>query len=201
MSSPRGEPSGKCTICSHAERYRIELALVSRVSTRAVALKFNVSRDAAWRHLTNHVDAARRASLVAGGGPLKLGELAEKAANEGLALIDYLGMVRSALFSQFLACTEANDHQNAALLSGRLLTCLSLIAQCSGELSKASASVTNNIAIMQSPIMADLQTMLIRKLQPFPEARQAVLGGLEELSARVMQQTPAPLLIETRRDG
>ena len=49
--------------------------------------------------------------------------------------------------------------------------------------------------------MADLQTMLIRTLQPFPEARAAVLNGLEELSARVLQQTPAPLLIEAQSNG
>ena len=200
MPRSRGRP-GKCAICAHPQRYEIELALVSGVSAPAVARKFTVSHDSAWRHLKNHVDQARRASLVAGGGPLKLGELAEKAATEGLALIDYLGMVRTALFSQFLATSEAGDHQNSALISGKLLQCLSLIAQCSGELSKATASVTNNIAIMNSPWVADLQTMLIRTLQPFPEARAAVLGGLEELSARAMTQSPAPLLIEARPRG
>jgi hypothetical protein len=68
-------------------------------------------------------------------------------------------------------------------------------------MSKATASVTNNIAIMSSPLMADLQSMLVRTLQPFPEARAAVLSGLEELSARTLAHTPAPLLIEAHANG
>lgn len=202
MSIRRKRPSGqKCAVCVHEDRYSIELSLVSGVSTRAVGKKYNLSRDSCWRHLKNHVDQARRASLVAGGGPMKLGELAEKATAEGIALIDYLSMVRTALFSRFLAATECDDRQGTALLAGRLLQCLSLIAQCSGELGKATSSVTNNIAIMSSPIMADLQSMLVRTLQPFPEARQAVLAGLEELSARTLAQAPTPLLIEAPAHG
>lgn len=79
-------------------------------------------------------------------------------------------------------------------MAGRLLDCLRLTAQLSGELSKAGASITNNIAILQSPLMADLQVMLIRTLQPYPEARTAVIAGLEALSARALQSAPVPAL-------
>jgi|SRR5579863_7722540 len=187
MPARRGEPNGHCSICSHDQRYRIELAMVSGVGRRVIAKRFGVSGDSAWRHLRNHVPAERRAHLVA--GPLKLGELAEKAANEGLALLDYLGLLRSSLLTQYLAAAEAGDRQGSALIAGKLLQCLSLIAQCSGELNRAGASITNNIAVMSSPVMADLQGMLIRALQPYPEARRAVLAGLEELSRRTHPQS------------
>jgi hypothetical protein len=79
-------------------------------------------------------------------------------------------------------------------VAGRLLDCLRLTASLTGELSKAGASITNNIAILQSPLMADLQSMLIRTLAPFPDARAAVLSGLEELSRRALQEAPLPAI-------
>lgn len=190
--SKKGQPNQKCTICADPRRYQIELALVSGVSCRAVGRKYSVSRDAAWRHLRNHVPPERRAELVA--GPLKPAELAERAADEGMTLLEYVSMVRNALMARFLAASEADDRQGTALIAGRLLDCLRLTAQLSGELSKAGSTITNNIAILNHPVMADLQAMLIRTLQPFPEARAAVLAGLEELSARALQSAPAPAL-------
>ncbi|MGO9992857.1 MAG: hypothetical protein ACLPTF_10160 [Steroidobacteraceae bacterium] len=194
MPTPRGRSTGRCSICLHGDRYRIELALVSGVSKRAAGKRFGVSPDAAWRHLHNHVPAERRAQLIA--GPLKLQELAQKATEEGLTLLDYLTLVRSGLVAQFLAANEADDRQGAALISGRLLECLRIMGQFTGELQKAGAQITTNIAILQSPLMADLQGMLLRTLQPYPEARAAVLAGLEELSSRATAQSSAPLLLE-----
>lgn len=170
------------------------MALVSGVSRRSVAKKFGVSADAAWRHLKRHVDQSRRAQLVA--GPLSLQQLAEKATAEGMSLVDYLSLVRSTLMARFLAAADCGDNQNVAMLGGRITECLRLAAQVTGELSKATATVNNNTLVMASPIMADLQSMLVRTLQPYPEARAAVLSGLEELSARTLAHTPAPLLIE-----
>lgn len=190
--SRKGEPNRKCTICGHARRYEIELAIVSGVSRRAIGKKYSVSADAVWRHAHNHVPPERRAELVA--GPLKPAELAQRAADEGLTLLEYVAMVRNSLMARFLAASEADDRQGTALVAGRLLDCLRLTAQLSGELSKAGASITNNIAILQSPLMADLQVMLIRTLQPYPEARTAVIAGLEALSARALQSAPVPAL-------
>jgi len=190
--SRKGEPSGNCTICRHASRYRIEMALVAGVSARAIAQQFSVSPHACRRHLLAHVPDERRAALVA--GPLKLRDLADKAAELDLSLIDYLALVRSALLTQFLAATDASDRQGAALLSGRLLECLRIIGTLQGDLRQSTAMITNNIAILNSPLMADLQAMLIRTLQPFPEARAAVLAGLEDLSRRAVPDSPAALL-------
>jgi hypothetical protein len=200
MPAIRGQPSGQCSICGHPQRYRIELALVSGVSKRAVGSKFDVGADAAWRHLRNHVSEERRAQLIA--GPLKLSELADKAAAEGLALIDYLSMVRSALLQQFLAATEASDRNGAAIVAGRLLEALRMMAQLTGEIGRAGATITNNTLVMSSPLMADLEQMLVTRLRPFPEAARSVLAGLKELSERTLQRVSAtpntrPLLLES----
>lgn len=177
--------------------------MTAGVSSRAVGKKFDVSRDAAWRHLKNHVSPERRAQLVA--GPMKLGELAEKATSEGTTLIDYLSMIRSVLMARFLAAAETGDNQSTGLLAGRLNEALRLMASVSGELTRATSGITNNTLILASPLMQDLQLMLIRTLSPFPEARAAVLSGLEDLSARALSQSapapPAGLLIEARPNG
>ncbi|HZT01473.1 MAG TPA: hypothetical protein VFA39_04325 [Steroidobacteraceae bacterium] len=198
--SRKGQQNGRCAICTHERRYEIELALVSGVSCRAVGSKYGVHRDAAWRHLRNHVPPERRTELVA--GPLKPHELAQRAADEGMTLLEYLSMVRNALMARFLAASEADDRSGTSMVAGRLLECLRLTAQLSGELTKTTASITNNTLILQSPLMADLQAMLVSRLRPYPEASRAVLEGLKELSARALegsqQQRPA---LEAPRDG
>lgn len=199
----RGEQNGKCTICASEARYLIELALVSGVSCRAVAKKYGISRDAAWRHLRNHVPPERRAALIA--GPLKPAELAQAAADAGMTLLEYVAIVRNALMARFLAASEADDRQGTALVAGRLLECLRLTAQLSGELRQGGAAITNNTLILQSPLMADLQQMLVTRLRPYPEAGRAVIEGLEELTSRALGSMPAQsraLLpaLEARRD-
>lgn len=196
--SRKGEPNKKCTICAHEQRYQVELALVSGVSCRAVGKKYAVSRDAAWRHLRNHVPAERRAELVA--GPLKPAELAERAADEGMTLLEYLAMVRNALMARFLAASEADDRQGTALIAGRLLECLRTIARLTGELQSASSNITNNTLVLGSPLMADLQRMLVMRLRPYPEAARAVMAGLEELSSRALGAVPSQVAMPITAD-
>ena len=58
-----------CTVCSHAQRNDLDLAIVSGQSHRAVAAAFRVSHDAVRRHASNHlqsrlVDAASRRRML-----------------------------------------------------------------------------------------------------------------------------------------
>jgi hypothetical protein len=194
MPTRRGERNGRCSICSSEQRYKVELAMCAGVGRRAIANRFGVSADAAWRHFRHHVSEERRAQLIA--GPVKLAELALKAGEEGLSLLEYLALVRSTLLEQFLTAGEAGDRNGLSAVAGRLLECLRIIAQLTGELAKTTATINNNTLVMASPLMADLQSMLIRTLAPYPEARAAVLCGLEELSARALAQGSAPALLE-----
>jgi hypothetical protein len=188
----RGPISGsQCSICRHEQRHRIELSLVSGVSHRAVAAKFEVSPHAVRRHGENHVSPERRAQLVA--GPLKLQQLAERAADEGMSMLDYVAMLRSTLMERFLAASECDDRPGTALLAGRLTELLRLQASLTGELSRAGATITNNTLILSSPLMADLQAMLAQRLRPYPDAMRAVLEGLEDLSTRALNGATAPL--------
>jgi hypothetical protein len=129
---------------------------------------------------------------------MKLSELAEKATAEGTTLIDYLSMIRSVLMARFLAAAETGDNPNTGLLSGRLTELLRLQASVTGELSKATSTINHNTLVMASPLMSELQQMLMTRLRPHPEALRTVIEGLEQLSAKTMQAAApaiAPRLI------
>lgn len=180
----------------------MEVLLVSGAGRRAVAKQFGVSPDAIWRHGKSHISAEQRGQIL--GGPVKLQELATKAAAEGVSLLDYIAMLRSSGLHRYFAACEAGDNQTAAVLMGRLTDLLRLQGQFSGELSKAGAQITNNTLILASPLMADLQEMLVTRLRPYPDAAREVMAGLEELSNQALGQIPSGAhgrLIEASHDG
>jgi Trp operon repressor len=184
-------PNGRCRVCQHAQRARIELLIAGGASQRSVALRFGLSIFATQRHWSNgHVSDERKAQLVAGPG-VKLAELANRAADENISILDSLTLIKSMLFAQFMYASECHDLQGSAQISSKLLEALRMQARLTGQLSQAGASVTNNTLIMQSPEVAEIQAVLIRTLQPFPEARQAVMAALQELDARAHRE-PAP---------
>lgn len=164
--------------------------LAGGASVRAICTRFGVQKNACWRHGKLHMSQERRAALIA--GPLKMHELAQKAAELDLSLLDYLGLIRSTLLGQFTTAAEVGDRNGVSTVSGRLLECLRMQAQLTGEISKATSTVTNNVAVINHPVVADLQALLIRTLAPYPEARQAVVIALKEMSARVLESAAAP---------
>jgi hypothetical protein len=78
-----------------------------------------------------------------------------------------------------------NDGNRVAVLAGRSVEVLKEIGRITGELSNlASLTITNNnstVVNMNAPIFVQLQSMLINKLAPYPEAMQLVIEGLNEL--------------------
>jgi hypothetical protein len=158
---------------------------VSGLSLDVVAEKFSLHRDAIWRHMRKHVPDDVKASYLA---DVPITELAERATKENVSLIDYFALVRSAVISQMLLAASANDGHRTAVLAGRAVEVLREIGRFTGELSNMAATLTINnnnstIVNMNAPIFVSLQTMLIEKLEPWPEAMSAVITGLNELEA------------------
>jgi hypothetical protein len=173
----------RCQICRHDERTRIELMRASGVSLDVIAQKFGVGRDAVNRHWHSHVSDQMKASFLA--GPLQLEELAQKAADTGMSVLDHLHAIRVVLFSHLTTATEAGDGQLASNIAGRLTHTLETIARISGELGALATNTTynitnNNLVLTQHPQFMRLQASLLQ-LAPFPEARRAVVAALNEL--------------------
>ena len=85
-----------CTVCRHAERMRIEMLRLAGSTADTLASRFGLKRDAIYRHMANHVSASTKAALIAD-TPLK--DLADRAAAEGVSLIDYLAIVRTTVMT------------------------------------------------------------------------------------------------------
>jgi hypothetical protein len=178
----------RCTICSHPERARIELARVSGASLENIATTFGVGVHAVWRHTVNHITAEQRAVYLA---DVDLKGLAERANAESLSLLDYLAIVRSTLMLQMQSAAGCNDRPGTAALAGKLNETLKLIATCTGEMLRLSpVNITHNTAVfMSSPLYIELERMLIDTLSDHPDVLAKVVDGLRQLEERA----PAPM--------
>jgi hypothetical protein len=183
----------RCVVCAHPERARIEFGKVSGASLDSLALQFNVSRDAIWRHCNKHLTDATRADYLAA-VPMK--DLAEKAAAEGVSVLEYFSIIRGVLMAQFQLAHSINDRVAVSTLAGRLNEVLRSIGSISGELGGMAAhsiNITNNVNVLNSPVYASLQANLLTALAPYPEARAAVVMALRQID---QQNAPQMKTIE-----
>ena len=173
----------RCSICRHPNRTLIERAHVAGASSNAIAAKYEATRDTIWDHCKHHMPPDLRAQYLA---EIPLAELAQRAAEEGLSLLDYLALIRATLMQQFRTAASVGDRNGTSLIAGRLLQTLAQIGNLTGEMARLGGSTTiNNTAVfMNSPVFSDLHAMLIRQWQDYPDALAAVLSGLRELEAR-----------------
>jgi hypothetical protein len=196
MPVRRGESSGRCTVCSHPERTRIDLLLAGGASQRSLSRKFRLSHYAIGRHWAGHVSDERKASLVL--GPVERQELAARLSEESTSVIDHLRAVRSGLYTLFAAALEAGDGGTGALLAGRLHENLNSMARLTGQLASSPLVQINNNTqnnfLSADPAFAAFQARLIAVLREFPDARNAVIAEFERLEApaAVPQLTQEP---------
>ena len=153
-----------CAICKHPNRVLIEQTRIAGASLDNVARKFGCHRDAIHRHMKNHVPEDLRAEYLAA-VPLK--ELAQKAAAEGMSVLQYLSLIRSTLMNEFQLPANVHDRHATSALAGRLNEVLRSIGSISGELgdlAMRSITVNGNINIMNNPVLANLQANILRAL-------------------------------------
>jgi hypothetical protein len=185
-----------CSICRHPDRPRIEALRLAGATLGDIAASFpTISAKAVWRHMRNHVTEAEKAEYLAD-VPLK--EVAKRAAEEGDSLLDYFNLVRSVVLRQMLLAASVNDGHRVASLATRATEVLREIGRLTGELLRLApiTNVSNTAIFINSPIFAELQSMLVEKLAPHPQALAAVVEGLRELEGR-----SAPEGLATRRSG
>src|SRR5258706_6823279 len=171
-----------CQVCRHEERWRIELLRAGGASLDSLAKKFGVDRDAIWRHWHKHVSAEAKAGHLAGIANME--HLAERAAEEGASVLDYLKVCRGTLVTQLSVMQVAGDSKSVAYVTGHLVKVLEAIARVTGEiggLAQLTINNTTNVGIINSPTFARMQAAMLRALQDFPEARVAVVAALRSL--------------------
>lgn len=182
-ASITAQAEGQCQVCRHKDRHLIEQARIAGCTLDSIAERFGASRDSIHRHMRLHVPEPIVAAYLA---DVPLAELAARAAEESVSLLDGLALVRKQVFQQLLIASTVNDGHRVATLAGRCLEVLREVGKVTGELrSLGPRQVTNNnVLVLASPVVVDLQKMLLDRLRPYPEARAAVLDGLKAIEAK-----------------
>jgi hypothetical protein len=196
MSETHQAKPGRCQVCHSPDRQRIEMLHVSGRGIDDLAKEFGCQRDSIWRHMTKHVTQETKVSYLC--GPIKLGELANLAADENKSVIEYLSILRSILFGALDRSARQNKAFEVSRIGKNVLDVLREIGRLTGELSSFASQnisfINNQTTILNSPIVAELQTELLQTLAPYDDARRAVIAMFARLDER--HRNPDMKLIE-----
>ena len=154
-----------CTVCEHADREAIDRALVGGASNRSVASLYNVSEAAARRHKANHL-------------PAKL--VMARAAEEIAQADDLLEQVRDLQAKALGILSKAEE-------AGELRTALSAIREARGNLELLAKLLGElderpQVNLLVSPEWLELRAVIVGALEPYSDARGAVLKAIEGVS-------------------
>ena len=154
----RGPP---CSVCVDPRRDEIERALVSgQPDTRVSASFRELSADAIRRHREAHLPARL----------LKAREVAEVAQAD--ALLEQVRTLHRRALAILDASESAGDLRTALGGIREARGCLELLGRLEGELPEPT------IAVLVSPAWLELRDRILRALEPYPKARQAVAEAL-----------------------
>jgi hypothetical protein len=177
---------GRCQVCKHPERIRIEALHIGGVTLDALEAEFGLQRDAIHRHCKNHVSRIAKVNYLA--GPVQIATLAQAAAREGKSILEYLSIIRSILMAQLVKQAEKGNSLTAGRVSGYLTTVLQTLGKITGEISGlASATLTinnNSVHVLNSQPFVELQAGLLEVCQKHPDARADIVDLFRRLDAK-----------------
>jgi DNA-binding transcriptional ArsR family regulator len=155
-----------CTVCRHESRYDIDAILADRsASYRDIARRFSLSKDAVSRH----VSGGHLSELVA------LAADAERAAHAD-SLLDRIEALQSRTEAA-LAKAESSDNLFATFRGiSEMRRNLELLGELTKELDRKP---TLNLNLNAEWI--EIRTAILHALEPYSEARGAVVRALESV--------------------
>jgi hypothetical protein len=150
-----------CTVCEHPEREAIDRALVGGASNRSVASLYDVSEAAVRRHKANHLPAklvmAQKASEVA----------------QAESLLAQVQDLQARTLAILETAEETRQHRTALAAIREARSNLELLAKLLGELDERSV-----VNLRVSPEWLELRAVIVGALEPYSEARLAVLRAI-----------------------
>ncbi len=152
----------RCTVCDHLQRHSIDEALVGGAPYRSVAKRFGLSESAVYRHKTDHLPAHL----------LKAREVEEAARADDL--LDQVRNLQTHVLGILERAEKAGDLRTALAAISQARGNLELLAKLAGELDERPV-VNLNI----SPEWLELRAVIVGALEPYTEARGAVLQAIE----------------------
>ena len=151
-----------CTICAHEDRSEIDRALVGSKSLRHIAARFGISTGALQRHNHEHVP----------GRLLKARDAEELTHADALkAELEY---VKADVERLKTKAEKAEDYKTALMACDRALKALELQAKLAQLIDERP-----QVNLHLSAEWMHLRGAIVTTLEPFPEAREAILRALE----------------------
>ena len=186
-------PGPRCTICAHPRRADIEHAFVSGLGRPAVAKKFGVDAQAAYRHFKNHLSPVQKAEILTATTRLNPADLERLRVTESESLLSNLVGQRARLLEDGDNARAADDVNAAVRVEGAIRENLALTGKLLGAIiQKHEVSHTN---LLVSPDYIQLRAALVTALKPYPEAALAVgqaLRRMESEAAAVIKGESPP---------
>lgn len=156
--------SNACTICNHPQRGLIEQDMTTGMPNTKTAAKWGLSKDAVRRHKGTHLSAALKTVISR-----------RDTAGAASALDRLEGLHARA--ERVLSAAEAEGQASLSLAAIKELRgIVELLAKLTGELDERPTVQVLNVST--SPEWLATRERMVRALQPFPEAAQAVALAL-----------------------
>lgn len=157
--------SARSTVEEHQERAEIEVMLARGVPVRKIAEDFGLTKSAVHRHKARMVEQMAAAPTAK-----------DTNADELLGKLRILQGEAEAILGK---ARKAGDHRNALAAIKESRSIVELLAKMLGEI---QTGTTLNITISNQWIA--LRADLMTALEPYPEARVAVMHALEDHEPR-----------------
>ena len=153
-----------CSICIHPAREAIDLALVAGESGKKIAAKYrDISDDSLTRHRAAHL-------------PRELAKAKEAEVVRADSLLDRLLALNRETAAILREARAAKDNELALKAIARAEKQIELEGRLIGELSEGQT-----INILVAPEWLNLRVVILRALEPYPEARIALAAAIAEV--------------------
>jgi transposase-like protein len=182
--------SRRSPIAHRVDRAEIERDLAIGIPIRRLAAKYGLDKSTLhrWRkRLPPQLRAAMLAQSLRPGVDLEKLRVTE---SEGLLV--HLAAQRAKLLLMQDAAASAEQYQVASAIAAQVHRNLEIVGKYLGEF--AQHHVSTSVSVLISAEYLELRSTLLRALQPFPEARAAVVDAIHRLETKVAKQTSPPVL-------
>jgi hypothetical protein len=123
--------------------------------------------------------------------------LQARVADERLASLDHILLVRNGLHKSFALAFKAGDYNAVANIGRAITDTAERAARMTGEWKDHQpANVTTNIQVLNLPGVANVVTGIAAALSAYPQARQRVIEYLRTADETIALPLPAPDVID-----
>ena len=178
-----------CQVCKNPHRAEIEQGLANGTACRYLANKYELHKQAVWRHGKHHMTAEQKQRLKFTGktDPVDVERLRVEA---GESLLTHLVVTQGYCYRIMDDAEKYGAIADRAKAASAMHANITLAGKLVGEL-KTGTTINN---LILTPEYHQTRLGIVRALQPFPKARDAVvafLRSMEEIEPAVIEHQPA----------